>query len=436
MHATTTFVPEVGTFKGPLIRNMSKGCPDSKAVKSEQPKASTCCRVEDLQLGSKQAGDKSHSGVEPPGDRTQPGHGEESEDEVSDLPVPVPLPAHKESEKGERSSSGDSGREHAECPGERGFSPSATDACGTSSRGSAPGPGSRTPSVGFQVSENSSHDVALDFSMSRRSTEFSADVEKCHEDRQTKVSDKSASGVGASGGKAGLKPGPSRCVSSTATSSSSSDASSSTGGAFVSSLCNSVQRTELRVAGPSTALLSGTSLQMTHAPFPDHASPRQSSTGLHHHHNHHHHHRHPHHRPPTTMSPAEGEHTALNLCKSVSRSKPPSKSLDVASTRSKLVASGDATQQGKTDSAHDVGGPAGKMSQAGSAETVHGSVSFPPPPPPQAPVQCSGAEKDDNDGEDDEVEEEGEEEEEQQQQQHSECHHETVDKDSTEHTGE
>ena len=394
VHATTTFVPEVGTFKGPLIRNMPKGCPDGRAIKSEQqqqPRAASC-RLEEEDESSKARGTPS-SGVGA-GD-AEGGHGDGSEDEASDLYLPSSQRPglqqhHFQSHRGGRLPHEHSHHRVHERPGERGGStPTVAGEVCSSGQSSVPFAGSRAPSVGF-LESGDSPDVALDFSMSKRAKEFT-DARKCHEDRQAKASDRSPGSVSA-GGK-GLKYVSGRALSSTATSTSS----------CVPNLCSPVQRTEPREAvGPGSLPSSAaSSLQATHVPFSGYSTSRQGPAT----------------HPP--MAPTtESEHAALNLCKAVTKKKPIP---DAAPASKKMSATGSSNQPISVEMSLHVTGSGSRVSQLISKEKRCGSA------PPHSSL--SGA-RGQRDGEEEREEEEEEEEE------NTESSLGTEEKESTEHIGE
>lgn len=271
VHATTTFVPEVGTFKGPLIRNMSKGCPDGKVVKSEQPRTHAC-RLEEG-LGSNPEGRSGGAG----GDGSEGSSGEGAEDDVSDFSLSSPH-SQQDSRGGRAAGHDDLLSSHERA---RGSTPGSDSVCSSSGRSSVPFSGSRASSAGFQASEHSP-DVALDFSMAKR-------LRECGEfqERQGKVSD---------GGK-GHKHAPGHGQSRSAAGSSLCGPKS----------CVSVQRTEHSQVARSprvSATAAVSSVPMTQLMFSGFGAPRQG--------------------PPVhpSMVPAtDSENIALNLTKPVTKKK-------------------------------------------------------------------------------------------------------------------
>ena len=390
VHATTTFVPEVGTFKGPLIRNMSKGCPEGRAIKSEQQPRGTTCRLEEDDDGSKPRGTPS-SGLG--GGDAEGNHGDGSEDETSDLCLSSSQRQshhHHQSHRGGRMPHEDPRHpSHERGPGERGPTPVVAGEVCSSGRSSVPFPGSRAPSVGFQEPEGSS-DVALDFSMSRRAREFT-DARKCHEDRHAKTSDKCPNSASA-GGK-GLTYVSNRNLWSTATSTSS----------CVPKMCSPVQRTEQRdpaAPGVVSSSAAAASPQATHVSFSGHSTSRHGPT-IH---------------PP--MTPAESENAALNLCKTVTRKKPTTDA--AASTSKKKSPTGSSDQPVIVEMSPHVTGSGSRVSQLISKEKRCGSA------PPRSFLSDSSDLKD--------AEEEGEEREEEEEE-NTECPLESEEKESTEHIG-
>ncbi|XP_070188288.1 trinucleotide repeat-containing gene 18 protein-like isoform X2 [Littorina saxatilis] len=271
VHATTTFVPEVGTFKGPLIRNMSKGCPDGKVVKSEQPRTHAC-RLEEG-LGSNPEGRSGGAG----GDGSEGSSGEGAEDDVSDFSLSSPH-SQQDSRGGRAAGHDDLLSSHERA---RGSTPGSDSVCSSSGRSSVPFSGSRASSAGFQASEHSP-DVALDFSMAKRLREFGE-----FQERQGKVSD---------GGK-GHKHAPGHGQSRSAAG---------------SSLCVpksrvSVQRTEHSQVARSprvSATAAVSSVPMTQLMFSGFGAPRQGPP-VH----------------PSLVPATDSENIALNLTKPVTKKK-------------------------------------------------------------------------------------------------------------------
>ncbi|KAL8599647.1 hypothetical protein ACOMHN_053824 [Nucella lapillus] len=412
VQATTTFVPEVGTFKGPLIRNMPKGCPEGRAVKSEQPRSSACCREESQ--ASKSGPGLTTTEGDVSGHRSEGSHGKGAEDEASDLSLSSASGRHSHGE-GARSQSVSLVEErHQHHPpdrqdrsaaaAEKGFPAKLEEGvCRSSSPSSVPFPRTKMSSVPCSggsdtvLSEEDSGEVALDYSMSRRSKEFS-DVSKCHEDRQAKASSSSDKSSGSiSGSKGGLKRVSSRSVSSAASTSSSACVSSKTCPPGPRSDNNRDTGSTPVSLSSSASSSSSSSVQMTRGAGSSQTTSQQG--------------------PTLPSAPTQNSDSmALNLSQSLTKKKP---SKD-AKTKRTSGAAVPVTKSVETSSSHHVTGSGSRVSQLLASEKRCGSA------PPRAgvvtPEVGTGQEEQEK-----VVEEEEEEEEE--------LPGEMGDKDGAEHTG-